>query len=678
MRRVGDGRPAALGARGRRWAGRRIVGDVLAPLAGPGSPGAGDGAPRAAAARLGRPARPGRRRVAVRRGRGAAGAGRRGGRRGARLLTVGAAGSPLAAVCAQARGVARAGRPRPRRPPRGQPRGPLVAARARARRDALGLVDVADAGAGRERPTGWTPRPRPARPVVRVVRQPGQGAGPAAGRHGAGRAGATARWPASRPRRVAGQLAAHRALPGRPRRRCRTTRSQVVAPSTGRSRSAASQRRPVRRPVRRTARRPAAAAAAAARRRARARRRRAAARAPPADRVRGLAEDVGVAVSEVAAERRHPLERLAVAGRAAPTSPPSTWRSARAGPRRRPHVADLRDRPTLKRSARRTARDEHREEAPGAIVAALPANLGIARDQVRRLPAHRVALDAGRGDPLAGRLRQPGAAADRRQAGAARRRRRSTRSATAASATSTRSSSRSCCSASAGCSRCTRAYHKWQRPARAIDAVAVGADRGAASSRSSWRASRSAPRSRSRTTLRGDAVVARVRPHGQGARAAGHAARGLRRAARPGLRAARRGADPAHRATARGTASGTRGDRPAAGRRRGRAGRRDEVAAARRGRAARGRAPRSGGARAGAGRRAGHPHAARCTSAPRSCWSRPRSRVRADRRRVRGRRRHRRGRAAGARGRADRPGHLPRAGHPPGEAPTAPTAPTAS
>ena len=55
-----------------------------------------------------------------------------------------------------------------------------------------------------------------------------------------------------------------------------------------------------------------------------------------------------------------------------------------------------------------------------AIIAALAANLGIAADQVHRVPADRLVVDAGRVDPLGGRLGQPGAAAARRQAGPAR------------------------------------------------------------------------------------------------------------------------------------------------------------------------------------------------------------------------------------------------------------------
>ena len=91
-----------------------------------------------------------------------------------------------------------------------------------------------------------------------------------------------------------------------------------------------------------------------------------------------------------------------------------------------------------------------------AVVAALIANLGIAITKFVAffLTGHQ--LDAGRGDPLGGRLRQPGAAAGRRASAPAGPRRHSTRSGTAGSATSTASSSRSCCSASVACSRSTR------------------------------------------------------------------------------------------------------------------------------------------------------------------------------------------------------------------------------
>ena len=55
-----------------------------------------------------------------------------------------------------------------------------------------------------------------------------------------------------------------------------------------------------------------------------------------------------------------------------------------------------------------------------AVIAALLANLGIALTKFVAFAAHRVLVDAGRGDPLGGRLGQSGVAAGRRQAGAAR------------------------------------------------------------------------------------------------------------------------------------------------------------------------------------------------------------------------------------------------------------------
>ena len=95
--------------------------------------------------------------------------------------------------------------------------------------------------------------------------------------------------------------------------------------------------------------------------------------------------------------------------------------------------------------------------------------------EVRRLRGHRRLVDAGRGDPLARRLRQPGAAADRRPPGRSARRPRSTRSATAATATSTASSSRSCCSASVACSPSTRACTSCSTPRRSTSpAWAIG------------------------------------------------------------------------------------------------------------------------------------------------------------------------------------------------------------
>ena len=121
------------------------------------------------------------------------------------------------------------------------------------------------------------------------------------------------------------------------------------------------------------------------------------------------------------------------------------------------------------------------------------------RRQVRRLPHHRLGLDAGRERPLGRRLGQPGAAAARRPA---RRRRRpppTTRSATAASATSGRSSWRSSCSAWAACSPSTRASRR--------SATRTSSSRSRSPSSSSWwrscsRRSRSAPRSSSRRKVK--------------------------------------------------------------------------------------------------------------------------------------------------------------------------------
>ena len=81
--------------------------------------------------------------------------------------------------------------------------------------------------------------------------------------------------------------------------------------------------------------------------------------------------------------------------------------------------------------------------------------------QVPRVRADPVLLDARRGDPLGGRLRQPAAAAARRPRRPAGRPPRSTRSATAASATSTPSSSRIVLFSVGGLFALYEAYHKF-------------------------------------------------------------------------------------------------------------------------------------------------------------------------------------------------------------------------
>ena len=85
-------------------------------------------------------------------------------------------------------------------------------------------------------------------------------------------------------------------------------------------------------------------------------------------------------------------------------------------------------------------------------------------DEVRRVPAHRLVVDARRVDPLGRRLGQPGAAAARRPARPPRGDARSTRSATAASATSTRSSSSIVLFSVGGLFALYEGWHKLQHP----------------------------------------------------------------------------------------------------------------------------------------------------------------------------------------------------------------------
>ena len=204
---------------------------------------------------------------------------------------------------------------------------------------------------------------------------------------------------------------------------------------------------------------------------------------------------------------------------------------------------------------------------------------------------HRLGVDAGRGDPLVRRHRQPGPAVPRRAPARRGRPTTSTRSATARSATSGRSSSRSCCSRSARCSRSTRASrsssipHELESPAVAFVVLGVAfvleafslrtARREAASARvaaTRGGASSAAPRapscpsccSRTSAALVGLGLALIGRRPGCG---------------RTGDAALRRDRQHRHRAAAR--------------RDRGRARRRDEEPAHRRGRRARANTPRS-------------------------------------------------------------------------------------
>ena len=151
--------------------GSAVVGRRARAAGRPGVTGAGHGAAQPAAARVGRPARPGRRGVAVGPGRRPARAGRRGRppRRG--LLTVGADDSPLAEVSAPGpRGARAVGRGRPSsRTALWSLLAPVLAGGRRARAGRR-----ARRRSSRRSPTGWTTA-EAVRPVLRVVRQPGQG-----------------------------------------------------------------------------------------------------------------------------------------------------------------------------------------------------------------------------------------------------------------------------------------------------------------------------------------------------------------------------------------------------------------------------------------------------------------------------------------------------------------------
>lgn len=267
------------------------------------------------------------------------------GRRGARLLTVGAVDSPLAAVCAQARGT-HVPVERPHEPGR-EPSGassrtsfwsllvPVLQAG-----NALGVVDVDDAALGRlaDRLDAEAEAARPSsesfvNPAkVLALQLAGSvpvvlGDGPVtavAARRAAAMMARTARTPAvhgSLPddasevvatfdgpfTSTSGDVFADPFLDGPASPRLRLLMLREPAPVPGRDPQEAFES------------------------------------AALADRVRGLAEDVGVAVSQVAAEAGSPLERLA--GLVALTDFASVYLALALGldPGLSPHVADLRD-----------------------------------------------------------------------------------------------------------------------------------------------------------------------------------------------------------------------------------------------------------------------------------------------------------------------------------------------
>ncbi len=267
------------------------------------------------------------------------------GRRGARLLTVGAADSPLAAVCAQARGV-HVPVQRPHEPGRSSSGAssrtsfwsllvPVLQAA-----HSLGVVDVGDAVLGRlaDRLDAEAEAARPSSESfvnpAKVLALALAGSVPVVLGDGPVTAVA-ARRAAAMLARTARTPAVHGSLPD--------DASEVVATFDGPFTATtddvfadpfldapASPRLRLimlREPAPQPGRDPQEALETAA----------------LADRVRGLAEDVGVAVSEVEAEPGHPLERLA--GLVARTDFAAVYLAIALGldPGLSPHVADLRD-----------------------------------------------------------------------------------------------------------------------------------------------------------------------------------------------------------------------------------------------------------------------------------------------------------------------------------------------
>ena len=167
-----------------------------------------------------------------------------------------------------------------------------------------------------------------------------------------------------------------------------------------------------------------------------------------------------------------------------------------------------------------------------AIIAAFAGQPRHRDRQVRRLPPHRLVVDAGRVVHSLADTGNQGLLLLGGAPGQAGRRPRSTRSATAASATSGRSSSRSCCSRSASLFAIFEGIEKIRHPARAR----VARSRPSAScwSPSCSRRSRSAPRSARRSRAAAGRGLVQFIRRSKVPELPVRAARGLRRADRPG------------------------------------------------------------------------------------------------------------------------------------------------
>ena len=230
-----DGRPRARRRRRARRLGASSA--TCSPrVAGPGCPVPVARRARGYAARLGRPARPRRRRVVS--------GGDRGDRSPSPPRPPGAAagcspsgrpGSPLAERRAAGPRRARPGPRRGGRSPRAEPVGARRPGAARRRRTRPGRPRRRDRPRRRS-PTALDAVGRARRPAVRVVRQPGQGAGPRPRRQPSRSSWAPATWPASPRCRAACQLAENAQAPGGRRRAARGR------PQPGRRRSTAVRR----------------------------------------------------------------------------------------------------------------------------------------------------------------------------------------------------------------------------------------------------------------------------------------------------------------------------------------------------------------------------------------------------------------------------------------------------